>query len=101
MNKKTSTITKKPQVDPIESWINGSNQNAPANPSPASETAGQQASRPASMPTTVEATRMLSVRIPADLHQKLRIHAVSQSLQIQDIVTTLLQGYLAEEQPSP
>lgn len=84
-------------VDPkIEQWIGGANENAASAPPVAVQPASQQASQPAS----IEATKMLSVRIPADLHQKLRVHSVSQSIQIQDIVVSLLQDYLSEQQGS-
>ena len=96
MSKKaSSTISQKPLVDPqIEQWIGGANENERAAPVAA---AFQPASQPAGQQASLEATKMLSVRIPADLHQKLRVHAVSQSLQIQDIVVKLLQGYLSDE----
>lgn len=96
MNKKpASTITPKPEVpSTIESWISGAVQSAesPQAVMPSSMPAVQPASQPASM----EATKMLSVRIPAHLHQRLRIHSVSENLQIQDIVTELLNRYLDE-----
>lgn len=98
MSKKPSTITKKPTVDAsLESWISGANQNEPP-PVIEREQAGQPASQPAE---SGEATAMLSVRIPGSLHKALRVHAVSQSLQIQDIVSQLIRDYLAEEQKAP
>lgn len=99
MTKKASTITKKPAVDPnLENWITGANQNEPLPPAQ-HEPAGQPASQPAS--TNLEATAMLSVRIPASLHKALRVHAVSRSLQIQEIITHLVKDYLADEQKAP
>lgn len=99
MSKKTSTITKKPTVDPgLENWISGANQNEPS-PITHREQAGQPASQPAE--PNGEATAMLSVRIPGSLHKALRVHAVSQSLQIQDIVSQLIRDYLADEQKTP
>lgn len=99
MSKKTSTITRKPAVDPnLESWISGANQNEPINVVDR-EPAGQQASQPAEL--AAEATAMLSVRIPASLHKALRVHAVSRSLQIQDIVSQLLKDYLADDPKAP
>lgn len=92
MSKKASTITKKPAVDPLQNWIGEANQNEPASVTrPEPVPASRQASQPA------EATAMLSVRIPASLHKALRVHAVSQSLQIQDIVSDLLRDYLKVE----
>ncbi len=93
--KPASTIAPKPDVSPsLESWITGANQNKESAPpvsavQPASQPAGQQAS--------IEATRMLSVRIPAGLHQRLRVHSVSEGHQIQDIVNMLLAKYLEEQ----
>lgn len=98
MSRKSSTISQKPSVDPkLEQWIGGANENTSAAPAAA---VIQPAGQPASQLASVEATKMLSVRIPAELHQKLRVHAVSQSLQIQDIVVSLLQGYLMEQEGS-
>lgn len=95
MSKKTSTISQKPLVDPmIEQWIGGANENERSTPALA---ATQPASQPAGQPASLEATKMLSVRIPAELHQRLRVHAVSQSHQIQDIVVKLLQSYLSDQ----
>lgn len=92
MSKKPSTITKKPAVDPLQNWIGEANQNEPA---PAAVKEPSVASKQASQPA--EATAMLSVRIPASLHKALRVHAVSESLQIQDIVSDLLREYLEKE----
>lgn len=93
--KPASTIAHKPDVAPsIESWIAGANQNQEAAP-PVS--AVQPAGQPASQQASMEATRMLSVRIPAGLHQRLRVHSVSEGHQIQDIVSMLLAKYLAEQ----
>jgi len=99
MSKKaSSTISQKPSVDPkLEQWIGGANENSSAAPSAA---IAQPASQQTSQLASIEATKMLSVRIPADLHQKLRVHAVSQSLQIQDIVVSLVQGYLSQQEGS-
>ena len=91
MNKAASTIGKKPEVTPgIENWINGGNQNGQALPAVPIQPASQQASKLDSL----EATKMLSVRIPAGLHHELRVHSVSTDRQIQEIVIDLLQAYL-------
>lgn len=60
--------------------------------------AGKLASRQASLQSdsaAEEATKMLSVRIPASLHHELRVQAVCEGRQIQDIVVHLLRGYLS------
>lgn len=93
--KPASTIAPKPAVSPaLESWISGANQN---HESAAPVSAVQPAGQPASQQANMEATRMLSVRIPAGLHQRLRVHSVSEGLQIQDIVSSLLTKYLEEQ----
>jgi hypothetical protein len=93
-NKKASTISPKPTMPTdIESWISGANENEAKGVIEVDvRPAGQQASQLAS----IEATKMLSVRIPADLHQRLRVHSVSHNKQIQDIVVSLLNRYLTD-----
>ena len=91
MNKATSTIGKKPEVNPgIENWINSANPGTSVSAVIAVQPASQQASKLDSL----EATTMLSVRIPAGLHHELRVHSVSTDRQIQEIVIELLQAYL-------
>lgn len=93
-SKKASTISPKPTIPTdIESWISGANENEPK---AVIESVAQPASQQASQLASTEATKMLSVRIPADLHQRLRVHSVSHNKQIQDIVVSLLNLYLAD-----
>lgn len=99
MNRKPeSTIKPKPEVPAIEDWIQGgANQNREAaSPVSAVQPDSQPASLPSSQHSAGEATAMLSVRIPKGLHHRLRVHAATHEVQIQDLVTRLLTEHLAQ-----
>lgn len=93
MSKTQTTIKPKPDVSQaLENFIGADNQNRITAPAvtvvqPASQLASLQA-----VPMT-----MLSIRIPASLHQSMRVHSVTVGRNIQDIVTELLTNYLAEQ----
>lgn len=93
MSKTQTTIKPKPDVSQaLESFIGAENQNQPSAPAlSVIKTVSQPASLQA-VPMT-----MLSIRIPASLHQDMRVHSVTVGRNIQDIVTELLKNYLAEQ----
>jgi hypothetical protein len=96
-SKQNSTISSKPAIDPALQWIGAAAPETTTESQPASQLTSKQADKSASRQVSkgdVEATVMLSARIPAALLRKLRIRAATEGRQMQEIVTEILGDYL-------
>lgn len=100
INKRNSTISTKPKLDPVEQWINSeveTPKEAPATPEiqSASRHVDMSTKQQEDMPAG-EATAMLSARVPVALIRQLRIRAATEGRSIQVILGDLLRSYLNE-----
>lgn len=50
---------------------------------------------------TTDTRQMLTVRVPRDLHRSLRIRAIEEDRQVQDLVADAIAAYLAKPAPKP
>ncbi len=102
--KQKSTISTKPQVQDVASWITAPTEpavpptsqhvNMLTNKQVDNQTNQQEDTEIGDLP---EPTAMLSARVPVKLIRQLRIRAATQGQPIQEIITELLRDYLNSE----